>query len=134
MLFIDDDQTEVGQRRENRRARANHDIDVAAGDVPPVRPTLGAAERAVQHPNSPRESRVQTIDELGRQRYFRYQNETPTTQLASSLHGAQVDFGLSTAGDAMKEKCFKASVVKAIGDHAKRFFLLPAKRKSRRTV
>src|SRR3990172_257420 len=134
MLFVYDDQTEVGQRRENRRARADYDIDVAAGDVPPVGPALRAAQRAVQHPDPPRESRAETIDELRRQRDFGNQDETTTTRFANLLHGAKVDFCLAAAGDAMQKKRFKTSVAKAIGNCAKRNCLLRRERKSRRTV
>ena len=44
MRFVDDDQPEVGVRQEQRRARADHDLGIAAGDRAPRPPALRGAQ------------------------------------------------------------------------------------------
>ena len=47
MLLVDDDQADVGERREHRRPRADDDVDVAAADALPLIVALAVGEPAV---------------------------------------------------------------------------------------
>ncbi len=47
MLFVDDDQAELGKRQEQRRTGADHDPGPAVGDRPPGVSALGLADVGV---------------------------------------------------------------------------------------
>ncbi len=47
MLFVDDDQAELVERREDRRPRADDDVDLAAPDALPLIVPLAVGQAAV---------------------------------------------------------------------------------------
>ena len=57
LLFIDHDQPEIFDRRENGRARSHHDARLAAPHAPPFARALHFRQRAVQHRDARAESR-----------------------------------------------------------------------------
>ena len=64
MLFIDDDEPEIGNRREDCRTRADHDIHRAASDFTPLGPTLGSRQSAVKQTDFIGEPGVQAVQKL----------------------------------------------------------------------
>ena len=49
MLLVHDDEADVRERREHRRARADHDVDLAAADALPLVVPLSVGQAAVQN-------------------------------------------------------------------------------------
>ena len=49
LLLVDDDQAEIFERRENRRARADHDARFSVAHAPPFAGALDIRQAAVQH-------------------------------------------------------------------------------------
>src|SRR5262245_60445187 len=118
MLLVDDDQTQVANGCEDSRAGADHDVDVAAENLPPLRPTLRRRERAMQHADASWKARVDPIEKLRRQGNLRNQNQAAPAERARMFGGAQINFGLAAAGDTMKQESLKASLFNSPGDRA----------------
>ena len=59
MLLVDDDQPEVGDRREDRRARADADPRLAAAQPVPLVAALARAQPRVQHRDPVAEARAE---------------------------------------------------------------------------
>ncbi len=49
MLLVDDDQPDIGQRREHRQPRPDDDIHLATTDAPPLVRPLPVPEAAMEH-------------------------------------------------------------------------------------
>ena len=64
MFFIDDDETETGNRREHRRASADDDIDLSMTDLLPLRPAFRLGEGAVKHADLLWEASIESIQKL----------------------------------------------------------------------
>jgi hypothetical protein len=132
MLLIDDDEPKIGKRRKNRRARSNHDVHLAAGDPPPVRPSLGLGKSAVQDANLSREAGINTIEKLWSQRDFRYQDDGPQAFVPNPLGGAQVNLRFAASGGSMDEEGLKSTLLQALLDDSVSLLLLAVERKSGR--
>jgi hypothetical protein len=103
VLLVHDDQAERWQRREHRRARADHHVERAAPRQLPVAPPLAHREVRMQHadraPNRRRNSRTScepsatsgTSTSVCRRRRARGRR-------------AQVDLGLAAGGDAVEQQ------------------------------
>ena len=75
MLLVDDDQADVGQRREDREPRPDDDVDVARPDPPPLVGPLAVAEPGVDERDPDVEVRPQPVDERQRERDLRDEDE-----------------------------------------------------------
>ena len=64
MLFVDDDQAELGERQEQRRASADHDPRPAVGDRPPGVAALGLADIGVPLCREDAEPVAETLEPL----------------------------------------------------------------------
>ena len=60
MRLVDDDQAELGVRQEQRRARADDDLRLAAGDRPPGAAALGRAQVGVPGDGGAAEARLRS--------------------------------------------------------------------------
>ena len=102
LLFVDDDQAEFRARREHRASRPDDDPLFASGKRRPGERPLHTRQAAVDHGHV-LESAGQTVDELGRERDFRDQENR---LLATGEHIADrtnVNFGLAAAADAEQQ-------------------------------
>ena len=68
MLLVDADQAEPGQRREDRRARPDHDRRRAGGDALALVAALGLGQRRVEDRHPVAEPRAKAADRLRRER------------------------------------------------------------------
>ena len=67
MLFVDDDESEVGERREHGGARPHDDARLAAGHASPLVPTLARRQAAVQQRDAAPEALLNARDQLVRE-------------------------------------------------------------------
>ena len=103
VLLVDDDQPEVGDRREDRRARADRDPRLAGAQPPPLVVALALAERGVQQRDGVAEAGLEAPDGLRRQRDLGHEHDHALPALERRGGGAQVDLGLARAGDAVQQ-------------------------------
>ena len=104
MLFIDDDDPEVRNRSEDRRASPEHDARVSAEGASPRPEPLGIGERRVEHCHRRVESIAESPNELRRQTDLGHQHERAPTLLENALHETQVYLGLAAARDAVEDE------------------------------
>ena len=104
VLLVDDDEPEVGDRREDRAARADADARLARAQAAPLVVALPRAELGVQDRDGVAEARDEAVDHLRRQPDLgdEDQHAAPLGQRLGG--GAQVDLGLARAGDAVQEQ------------------------------
>ncbi len=104
MLFVDDDEAEVDERREHRRARADHDAHLAARDGAVGEEPLPRREPGVQHGDLlAGEAPLDARDRLSGEPDLRHEEQDRATGLQCGLRGLEVDLGLAAAGDAVQE-------------------------------
>ena len=103
LLFVDDDQSEIGHRREDCRARADHHARVAALDAMPLLGAFFVGERGVQDGDFVAENLMQVGGDGGREADFRDEEDGGASGFEHSAHAGQVHRGLSGAGDAVEE-------------------------------
>ena len=75
LLFIDDDQAEIFERRENGRARAHHDAHLAVAHAPPFAGALDIGQAAVQYRDAFAETRAHQAADPERQGDFRNEHD-----------------------------------------------------------
>ena len=104
VLFVDDDQPEIGDRRKQRGARADRHLHPPPAERLPGVLALSRGETAMKHCDVVSEARAETSDELWRERDLRHEQDRPTAQLAHFVDGAEVHLGLSGTGDAVQKE------------------------------
>ncbi len=105
VLLVDDDRAEVGERREDRRARANGDSLASLAQREPFVVPLAVAERAVQHRDGVAELGAKAIDGLRRERDLGHEHDRRLSIAQNEpLEKLEVDERLAAAGDPVKEK------------------------------
>src|ERR1043166_9321709 len=102
MFFVEDDEPEGAGGRKDRRARADHDIDLAVADRPPLPRAVGFGEDAVEDGDAA-ESRFESRDRLRRERDLRDEDDRLLSLLDRAGERAEVDIAFSAAGHAVKE-------------------------------
>ena len=112
VLLIDDDQAEIGIGQEQRRARADHDRDVAGRDRRP-----GARPQALRELRMPfrrphAEALGEAVEELRGQRDLRHQDQRLPAAPDGLRHRLEIDLGLAGAGDAVEQR----RRIAAVGD------------------
>ena len=104
VLLVDDDEAERVDRREERAASADRDVDLAAAKPRPHVEALARREPRVQHRDVVAEASAEARDELRRERDLRHEHDGAATELLRLGDGAQVDLGLARAGDAVEQE------------------------------
>ena len=104
MLLVDDDQADVLERREHRRARADDDVDVAAADALPLVVALAVGEAAVLDGDALAERLAEQRGGGRRQRDLRHEHQHAAAGVADAGREAEVDLGLAAAGDAVQQR------------------------------
>ena len=103
VLFVDDDEREIGDRREDRRARADDHARVAALDAVPLLGAFAIGERGVQDGNFVAEDLVQVGGDGGSQTDFGDKEDGGASGFENAAHGGEIDRGLAGAGDAVQQ-------------------------------
>ena len=104
VLFVDDDQPQVAEGREHRRAGAEHEARAPLGGGAPGRQALAGREAGVEHGDPlAREARREARDRLAGEADLGHQHEDAVPGAQHGLGGAQVDLGLAAAGDAVQQ-------------------------------
>ena len=103
MLLVDDDQPEVGDRREDGGARADRDPRLAGAQPPPLVVALALPQRGVQQRDGVAEAGLEAPDGLRRQRDLGHEHDHALPALQRRGGGPQVDLRLARAGDAVEE-------------------------------
>ena len=104
VLLVDDHHAERPHRREDRRARAERDADLAGAETPPGRQALLRRQPAVQHRHVLAEARPKPRRQLRRERDLGHQHQGALPGRARGRDDLQVDLRLPGAGHAVQEK------------------------------
>ena len=103
MLFIDDDERELGERCEHSRARPNDDAGVTGMRRAPCIAPLGVGETGVHHGDAGAEAAPKALNELRRQGDLRYQHERLSAFGNGGGDDPQVDLRLAAARHAIEQ-------------------------------
>ena len=104
VLLVDDDQAQVDERREHRRARADDDAHLPAGDGGVGEQPLPRGEPRVQHGDpGAGEPPLDARDGLPREADLGHEQEDRAAGLERRLRRLEVDLGLAAPGDAVQK-------------------------------
>ena len=103
MLLVHDDEADVGERGEERRARTHDDVGRAGTHHVPLVEPLAGGEARVQDGHVIAEAAAEAAHRLGRERNLGHEDDGPLALLAHALDGAEVDLGLARAGHAVDD-------------------------------
>jgi hypothetical protein len=104
VFFIDHDEPEPRQRRENGEARAQDEIRVSARGLAPVAQALSRRESAVErHRPAGWQCFGDALAKLRRQIDFRHEDEHLPPRGDAFGRGGEIDLGLAAAGDALQQ-------------------------------
>ena len=123
LLLVEHDQPQLAQRREHRRARAEHDVRLAAADALILVIALGQAKATVQQRHLRAEIGREPRHHLRRERNLRHQNHHGFPLAQQLLRKADIHKGLAAAGHALQKR-HPGLARAALGKHAKEGRLL----------
>ena len=121
MLFIDDDQAKLRQRREHRGTRTDHHARLAGVSGAPAREAFSVAETRVQHRDRHREPCAEALEELRREADLRHQHQRRAPALERAGGEPQVHLGLAAARYALQQE--GAVLIRGRVDRLDRVFL-----------
>ncbi len=101
--FVDDDEADVRQRREDGAARTDDDVDFTARSRCAAFKAFALGEPRVQYRDPFAECRFKAPRRLRRQSDFRYEHDRATTALERPRDRADVDERLTAARDALHQ-------------------------------
>ncbi len=104
MFLVDQDQAQVGQRREHRRARADDHVEPAAAGALPGRAALAERQVRVEHADAVAEAAAERMDDLVRQRDLGHEDEHAPAAGDRGPRRREVDLGLAAAGHAVEQE------------------------------
>ncbi len=106
LLLIDNDEAEFFERSEDGRARADNDASLPVADAPPFASALDIVEGGVEHSYafelSAKPGAALAANPKG-ERDLGNEHQGGFAASESVLNAAQIDLGLATAGDAVKQ-------------------------------
>ena len=103
VLFVDDDQPEIGEGQEQSRPRADDRVRFAARHGPPQPLALAGRDCRVPLGWPRAEAGGEAIEELRRQRDLRQQHQSLPTGAQGRGDRLEIDFGLARASDAFEQ-------------------------------
>ena len=104
VLFVDDDQSQAGDRGEDGRTRADAHARLSVSQAMPLVAALPGRQPGVQHGDAIAESRLKAGHGLWRHPDLGHQDDHPAAPRERLLGGGEVDLGLPRAGDAVKQE------------------------------
>ncbi len=131
MLLVDDDEPEIGDRREDRRPGAHDDARLALADPPPLVVALARRQLAVQHGHRGSEARPRGPHQHRRERDLGHQQDRALAEGERPLDAAQVDLGLAAAGDAVQQERPEATALDSVDEHPQHGLLVCGRRERR---
>ena len=102
VFLVDYDEAKIGQRCEQRTARAHDHVVLAFADVPPLVELLAWCQPAVHHRHTAGEPGVDPFQRLRCQRYLGNQEDGLAALAHHLVDGSQVDFGFAAARDTVE--------------------------------
>ena len=103
VLFVEDDEAEVGQRREDGRARPDHHVNLARPDAPPLVVAFAGTQRAVDDGDAARKAAREALHGLRGERDFRHQHDATLAPRNHSGQCLQIDLRLAASRYAMQQ-------------------------------
>ncbi len=123
MLFVDDDETQVLDRREDGRAGADHDARFSAAYAIPLLGALIGRKRGVQEGHAGAEEGMQLTRHRWGETNLRNQQNGAAAGQQHALHGRQVDCRLARAGHTVQQASAKGFTIERSHDLIERDFL-----------
>src|ERR1051326_5922721 len=114
-FLVDDDDAEPLERDEERRARADGDVDLAAPRAPPLTAALARGEAAGQDGDAVAEALLEPRREDGRERDLRDEEQRLPAVSHDFPHDLDIDLGLAAAGHAFEEERLERAERRAHG-------------------
>ena len=107
VFFVDDDQRQIGDRSEYRRARAHDHARFAALDAVPLLGAFLVGERRVQDGDFVSEDLMQVGGDGWGEADLGDQQDGRASGLEHRAHGGEIDRGLARSGDAVQQHAGK---------------------------
>ena len=104
MLLVHHEQAQVGDRREDGRARSDDDARLAFADAPPLVVALAHGQLAVEHGDRRAEARHRRPHEQRREGDLRQEEDHAPAGGERGLGGPEIHLGLPAAGDAVQDE------------------------------
>ena len=124
MLLVDDEQAQPVDGREDGRACAHDEVDLAPPDAIPLIVPLAVGQAAVLNGHAVAEGRPELRGDLWRQRDLRHEDQH-TAALRDGVTGeAHVQLGLAAAGDAVHQRRMVAAAIEQARQRRERRRLL----------
>ena len=103
MLLVHDDQSEVVDRGEHRRACPDHDVDLSTADAVPLVVTFTIRQAAVLDGDAIAEQRPERPGDSRCQRNLGHEHDDAAPCAGNLLGQAQIELGLAAAGDPVQD-------------------------------
>ena len=110
VLFIDDDEAEIGIGQEQRRARADHDRRLAGRDRRPIARAGARRQFGVPFQRTHAKTLREAIEKLAGQRDLRHQDQRLLAAANRFGNRLEIDFSLARAGDTVEQSDMKSAV------------------------
>ncbi len=104
VLFIDDDEPEIGVRQEQRRARADHHRHFVLRHRAPGALTRARRQLRMPFRRPHAEARRKAVEELRGERDLRHQDQRLVLAADVLRHRLEIDLRLAGAGDAVEQR------------------------------
>ena len=104
MFLVDDDHPDVGQRRDDRQARPDHDVDVTGTDPAPFVGALPFPEAGMDQRHPRIEVGPQPVDQRQGEGDLRHEHERRPSGLEGCRDRLDVDRGLATTRHAVEQE------------------------------
>ena len=111
VLFVDDDQAEIGVRQKQRRARADHDRHVVGGGGGPGARALARRQLRMPFRRPHAEALSEAVEKLRGERDLRHQDQRLVLAADVLGHRLEINLGLAGAGDAVEQRHGVAALV-----------------------
>jgi hypothetical protein len=103
VLLVDDNECEIGDGSEDRRARAYDHARLSTLDAVPLLGAFAVGERGVEDGNFVAENLMQIGRDCRRQADFRNEENRGASSLEHAAHGCQINRCFARAGDAVQQ-------------------------------
>ena len=104
VLLVEDDQSHVRGRREERGARSDHHRIAPGGDSLPGGVALRVGKAGVEHRHPVAEAGGEPVGDLRRQGDLRHEHERRFAVAKAPGGGAQIELGFPAAGDSVEQE------------------------------
>ena len=124
VFLIDDDEPQLLEGQEQRRARARDDLHLAARHAGPDARALARRHARMPFGRAHAEALGEAVEKLARERDFRHQDQRLPAVLDGCRDGLEIDLRLARAGDAFQQRAGIGRFVNARAQFARGFRLV----------